>query len=315
MDSEALCLGIDVSKDALDVQTCPPGPPARFANTPAGITKLLRSLRGQAIGRIIVEPSGGYETPVVAELSAAGLPVRLVNARQIRDYARSQGILAKTDRLDAAVLASYGQTFKPPLRPLPTPQERQLQQLVRRRRQLVRQRARELCQRRQYTLKACLKSADQLLRCLDQQIDAVTGQLDALIHTSPIWVRKIQLLQSVTSVGQVTARQLLVELPELGQLGRRQIASLVGLAPISRDSGRMRGQRSTWGGRGGVRTALYMSAVSAIRYNSTIRNFYQSLLSAGKLKMVALVACMRKLLTILNAILRDNRPWTPAIEH
>ena len=315
MDSEDLCIGIDVSKDALDVQTCPPGAPARFANTPAGIARLLKSLRGQAISRIIVEPSGGYETPVVAELGAAQLPVLLVNARQIRDYARSRGILAKTDRLDAAVLASYGHTFKPPLRPLPTPQERQLHELIRRRRQLVRQRARELCQRQQYTLKTCLKSANDLLRCLDKQIQAVTNQLDTLIHASPIWVQKMQLLQSAKSIGQVTARELLVELPELGQLGRRQIASLVGLAPISRDSGYMRGRRSTWGGRKDVRSALYMAAVSAIRYNPTIRNFYQSLLSAGKLKMVALVACMRKLLTILNAILRDNRPWKPAIEH
>jgi transposase len=315
MDSEGLCIGIDVSKDALDVQSCPAGVPGRFANTPAGIAKLLRSLRGQAICRIIVEPSGGYETPVVAELGAAQLPVLLVNARQIRDYARSRGILAKTDRIDAAVLASYGHTFKPPLRPLPTQQERQLHELIRRRRQLVRQRARELCHRPQYTLKACLKSVDDLRRCLDRQIEAITRQLDTLIHASPIWVQKMELLQSVKSIGQITARELLVELPELGQLGRRQIASLVGLAPINRDSGKMRGRRSTWGGRRDVRTALYMPTVSAIRHNPTIRTFYQSLRSAGKLKMVALVACMRKLLTILNAILRDQRPWTPATNH
>jgi transposase len=249
---------------------------------------------------------------VVAELAAAALPVVVINPRQGRDYARALGLLAKTDALDAAVLARFGYDVRPPVRPLPTQQERALGDLVRRRRQLVELHASEQCRLQQNTLPAVLKTVRQMLGFLDRQIDAVNAQLDKMIQASPIWLEKVQLLQSVKSIGAVTARTLLAELPELGQLERRQIAGLVGLAPVNRDSGKMRGKRTTWGGRKHARTALYMPTMCAIRHNPVIRQFYLRLQQLGKTKMVALTACMRKLLTILNAILRDKKPWKPA---
>ena len=312
---EGIFVGIDVAKASLDLQTHPASQAEQFENSLAGIRAIRRRLRRDRTALIVVEATGGYETALVAELAAAGLPVVVINPRQARDYARALGLLAKTDKIDAGVLARFGHDVRPPIRPLPTQQDRAMNDLIRRRRQLVKQHAMEQCRLQQNTLPAVLKSVRQTLRFLERQLAAITDQLDAMIQASPIWLEKVQLLQSVKSIGPVTARELLVELPELGQLERRQIASLVGLAPINRDSGKMRGRRSTWGGRRDVRTALYTPTVSAIRHNPTIRNFYQSLRSAGKLKMVALVACMRKLLTILNAILRDQRPWTPATNH
>ncbi len=305
-------VGIDVAKESLDLQTYPPGSPMRFENSSAGIRAMTRHLRQIAVTLIVVEATGGYETVPVAELAAAGLPVVVINPRQARDYARALGMLAKTDTIDSGVLARFGHDVRPPIRPLPTPQERALNDLIRRRRQLVRQHAMEQCRLEQNTLPSVLKSIRKTLRFLERQLEAIMAELDAMIQASPIWLEKIQLLQSVKSIGVVTARELLVELPELGQLERRQIASLVGLAPINRDSGTKRGKRTIWGGRKNARTALYMPTMCAIRHNPVIRNFYLRLREAGKLKMVALTACMRKLLTILNAILRDNKPWNPA---
>jgi len=304
-------VGIDVAKETLDLQTYPPAQPEQFQNDLRAIRKLLRTLSRRKPSLIVVEATGGYETALVAELADAGLPVVLVNPRQVRDYAKALGILAKTDKIDAGVIARFGHDVRPPLRPLPNEQERAMSQLIRRRRQLVKQHAAEQCRLQQATLPAVLRSLRQSLRFLEGQVNAVNKQLDALIHSSPIWLEKVQLLQTVKSIGEVTARELLVELPELGQLERRQITGLAGLAPINRDSGKMRGKRTTWGGRKNARTALYMPTMCAIRHNPVIRNFYQRLRQAGKIKMVALVACMRKLLTILNAILRDKKPWNP----
>ena len=306
---EPVHVGIDVAKDKLDLQTYPPGEHVIFDNAPAGIRALLRHLKTWHIERIIIEATGGYETLAVAELAAAGLPVVVINPRQSRDYARALGVLAKTDRIDAAMLARFGHDTKPPVRPLPTPQERAMNDLIRRRRQLVKLRSAELCRLQQNTLPAVAKSIQQSLRFVERQLTTITAEMQAMIQASPLWLEKVQLLQSVKSIGAVTARELLVEVPELGQLERREIASLVGLAPINRDSGKMRGKRTIWGGRKNARTALYMPTMCAIRHNPTIHEFYQRLLAAGKKKMVALTACMRKLLTILNAILRDKKPW------
>jgi transposase len=306
---ESIFVGIDVAKESLDLQTYPAAKAQHFDNSLAGIRAIVRYLRRSNIALIVVEATGGYQTAAVAEMAAAGLPVVVINPRQARDYARALGLLAKTDAIDAGVLARFGHDVKPPVRPLPTKQGRAMNDLIRRRRQLVKQRAAERCRLQQNTLPAVVKSVKQTIRFLDRQLEAVTGELDALIHGSEIWLEKVQLLQSVNSVGPATARALIVELPELGQLHRRQIASLVGLAPINRDSGKMRGKRTIWGGRKNARTALYMPTMCAIRHNPVIRNFYLRLLEAGKPKMVALTACMRKLLTILNAILREKKPW------
>jgi len=308
---EGIFVGIDVAKASLDLQTHPASQAEQFENSLAGIRAIRRRLRRDRTALIVVEATGGYETALVAELAAAGLPVVVINPRQARDYARALGLLAKTDKIDAGVLARFGHDVRPPIRPLPTQQDRAMNDLIRRRRQLVKQHAMEQCRLQQNTLPAVLKSVRQTLRFLERQLAAITDQLDAMIQASPIWLEKVQLLQSVKSIGPVTARELLVELPELGQLERRQIASLVGLAPINRDSGKMRGKRTIWGGRKNARTALYMPTMCAIRYNPAIRDFYLRLREAGKLKMVALTACMRKLLTILNAILRDKKPWNP----
>lgn len=305
-------VGIDVSKDSLDVQTYPVTQSTQFANDSSGFRALIRSLKKSRVALIVVEATGGYEAAVVADLAQANLPVVVVNPRQVRNYALALGILAKTDGIDAGVIARFAHDVKPPVRPLATEQERAMNDLIRRRRQLVRVRAAEQCRLQQNTLPAVLKSIRQSLRFIERQLAELTKQLDALIHSSPIYIEKVQLLQSVKSIGAVTARELLVELPELGQLERRQITSLTGLAPINRDSGKMRGKRTIWGGRKNARTALYMPTMCAIRHNPAIRAFYLRLRAAGKLKMVALVACMRRLLTILNAILRDKKPWNPA---
>jgi transposase len=310
---EAIFVGIDVAKDTLDLQTFPAASAQQFQNNPTGIRKLLRCLKARPLGLVVVEATGGYQTPMVAELAAAGLPVVVVNPRHVRNYARALGILAKTDRIDAAVLARFGHDIRPPLRPLPTQQERAMAELVRRRRQLIKARTAESCRLQQSQLPCVLRILRQSLRSIQQQLEAVDRELDRLIQASPVCLEKVQLLQGVKSVGAVTARQLLVELPELGQLGRRQIAGLVGLAPINRDSGTLRGKRAVFGGRKNVRTALYMPTVSAIRHNPVIREFYHRLRAAGKTKMIALTACMRKLLTILNAILRDRKPWNPSL--
>lgn len=304
-------VGIDVAKDSLQWQTYPPEETRQFKNTSTGIRAILGRLRRDDIALIVIEATGGYETAVVAELAAAEMPVVVVNPRQPRDYARALGLLAKTDKIDAGVLARFGHDVRPPLRALPTQQERALRHMLRRRDQLLKQHVTEQCRLQQNTLKVVLKSIRQTLRFLERQMQAITVELDAMIQNSHVWGEKVQLLQSVKSIGPATARKLVVELPELGQLDRRQISSLVGLAPINRDSGKMRGKRTIWGGRKNVRAALYMSTMCAIRHNPTIRDFYLRLREAGKLKMVALVACMRKLLTILNAILRDKKPWNP----
>jgi transposase len=245
-------------------------------------------------------------------LAAAGLPVVVVNPRQVRDFAKAMGQLAKTDRLDAQVLARFGQATRPQLRPLPDAETQALQALVSRREQLVQMITAEK-NRRYLALTAIRRQIDTHIRWLQKQLKRVDDDLDQAVRSSPLWQEQERLLCTAKGVGPVTARALITHLPELGTLDGKQIAALVGVAPFNRDSGPRQGRKKIWGGRKRVRSALYMAVLSASRHNRHIRSFYQRLLAAGKLPKVALVACMRKLLVILNAMVRSNTPWEPGV--
>lgn len=301
-------VGIDVSQAQLDVHRLPDQQASRFDYDAAGIARLITWLTEQPPALIVLEATGGLETTVVAELALAGLPVVVVNARQVRDFARALGRLAKTDAIDASVLARFAQDVRPPVRPLPSDDERELAELVSRRRQLVDLRTAESNRLKQARAKSVWKNIKNMLQLLDKRIAALERELEEHLHKSPIWREKDQLLRSVPGIGEVTSRTLLAELPELGRLNRRQIASLVGVAPINRDSGKWRGRRTVWGGRASVRSALYMASLTAIRCYAPIQTMFGQLVHRGKPKKLALVACMRKLLTILNAIVRTNTP-------
>jgi transposase len=257
---------------------------------------------------IVLEATGGLVRPLVMALVVAQLPVVVVNPRQIRDFARATGQLAKTDRIDAAVIAHFGEAIKPEVRPLPDHLTQQMDALMTRRRQLVQMLAAE----RNHLISAPLEVRNYVrehISQLEELIKKLDQDIDQMISNSPIWKTKDDLFQSVKGVGPVLSRTLLAELPELGELSRQEISKLVGVAPLNNDSGKHTGKRSCWGGRAGVRATLYMAALSATRCNPVIKEFYQRLLAKGKLKKVALVACMRKLLTILNAMAKSNTPW------
>jgi transposase len=302
-------IGIDVSKLRLDVAAHASGEQFAVDNTEAGLKPLCDRLTARGPQLVVMEASGGYERLCVAALAQAGLPVVLVNARQVREFARATGIVAKTDRLDARVLAHFAAAVRPPVRPLPDEQSQALDELLARRRQMVAALVAEknrLGLVRTHLVKRTVREAaatyERLLVLIDRE-------LDDLIKASPLWREKEDLLRSFKGIGPVSARTLLAELPELGLLNRKQIAALVGVAPVARDSGSWRGRRSIWGGRGQVRAVLYMATVTAMRANAQIRTFYQRLRQAGKPGKVALVACMRKLLTILNAMVRTHSHW------
>ena len=262
---------------------------------------------------VVLEATGGLETFLVGELAGAQLPVVVVNPRQVRDFAKAVGKLAKTDALDAQVLAHFGEATKPDLRPLPDDSTRELQALLARRRQVVemvtaeKNRCRTATQRLQPQIQ-------EHIRYMEKQLKELEQGLSELLSSSPVWRTKEKLLGSVPGVGPVLTVTLLAGLPELGRLDRREIASLVGVAPFNRDSGTLRGKRTVWGGRSSVRATLYMATLAATRYNSVMRAFYQRLLEAGKPKKVALTACMRKLLTILNAMLKHNLSWNSKLD-
>jgi transposase len=262
--------------------------------------------------RVLLEATGGYEAPVVAALATAGLPVVVVNPRQVRDFAKALGHLAKTDRLDAAVLAHFADAVRPEIRPLPDEATQALAALLTRRRQLIDMRT---AGRNRLALAPTrlARGIRSHIDWLNRQLDQLDEELAAAIQASPVWRAKEDLLRGVPGIGPVTGRILLGELPELGTLSRKQIAALAGLAPMAKDSGRFAGTRVIAGGRAGVRCGLYMAILSAVRYNPPIRAFYQRLRQAGKAVKVAQVAAMRKLLTILNAMVRDNRTWDPAV--
>jgi len=302
-------IGIDVSKDHLDIHVRPSGDAFGVMHDAEGITTLVERLGKLRPELIVLEATGGLQTRVAATLAAAGLPTAVVNPRQVRDFARSTGRLAKTDALDAAAIAHFAEAIKPEPRPLSDESEQALQALVARRRQLVEMRTAEKNRRQQVKDAQLCKGLDAHLEWLAQAIADIDNDLDDHIKRSPIWRAKEDLLISVPGVGNTTARALIADLPELGTLSRRRIAALAGLAPFNRDSGKMRGKRSISGGRSSVRNSLYMTTVTAVRWNPAIRTTYQRLIDAGKRKMTAIVACMRKLLVILNAMMRDRTVW------
>lgn len=310
-DSNAPVVGIDVSKAQLDIAVIPTSPesPSSVPNDSKGHAALLTWLKPLAPRLIVLEATGGYQRALVATLAAAGLPVVVVNPRQVRDFARAVGILAKTDAIDAAVLARFGDSIHPVLRPLPDAQTTALTDLLTRRRQLIELHTAEQNRLHQATAAKVKASIQAVLTVIQKQIRSIDDDLDGLIQECPCWREKETLLTSVPGVGAQTARTLLACLPELGAISRQTVAALVGVAPLNRDSGTMRGKRTTWGGRKVVRSALYMATLVASRYNPVIRDHYQKLLDAGKAKKLALVACMRKLLVMLNAIVRTKTPW------
>jgi transposase len=301
-------VGIDVSKDWLDVHVLE-GFTHRCENTEVGLRDLVQRLVDLDVERIVLEATGGYERLAVAELAAAGLPIVMVNPRQVRDFAKALGKLAKTDRIDAEVLARFAQAVRPELRPQLSESQQKLRETLARRSQLIGMRTMESNRLKQAHTKRIRADVESVLAFLDKRLEAIDKDLDQLIKDSQAWQEKTDLLKSVPGIGDQTARTLLAELSELGTSSRQQIAALVGVAPMNRDSGTMRGRRTTIGGRAAVRRTLYMATLVATRYNSVIRTHYQKLLTAGKPKKVALVACMRKLLGILNAMLRKNQAW------
>jgi transposase len=308
--SEAVqtAVGIDVSQATLDVATYPQLEHWQTSNDEVGIAALVEYVRPLEPMLIVLEASGGYETPVLATLGSVGLPVVAVNPRQVRDFARSTGRLAKTDALDAQVLAQFAASVRPQLRPLPDAATRELSALLARRRQLVEMRTAE-SNRLGRALEPVRPEIREHLRYLDKRIRELDRELHDRLRGSPVWRAKDDLLRSIPGVGPVLSTTLLAEVPELGTLGHKQLAALIGVAPLNRDSGRMRGRRSVWGGRGRVRAVLYMAAATAIRHNSACQALYERLTASGKVHQVALVACMHKLLRICNAILRHNTTW------
>ena len=307
-----IAVGIDVAKAQLDIAVEPTGATWTVPRSRGGLRRLQEHLQARRPTRIVLEASGGYERLVVATLTAAGLPVVRVNPRQIRDFARAHGTLAKTDRLDAQVLARFAAEVRPPLRPQPSAVVQDLQDLSRRRRQLVQHRAAEQ-QRRHHDRAHLDLGFDPVAAALNAALAQIDRQLAALVQAEPTLRARATWLRSIPGIGPVAAATLLAELPELGRCSRQQIAALVGVAPFNRDSGAWRGRRSCWGGRAQVRTALYMAALTAARRNPHIQAFYQRLIAAGKPAKVALVACMRKLLVLCNALCRTQTTWDPTM--
>jgi transposase len=306
--AQALYVGIDVSKSTLDVAVGAQGEFWSVNNDPAGISTLVERLRPLVMARVIVEATGGLELPVVAELYAAKLPVALTNPARVREFAKSVGQLAKTDKLDARLLARFGEAVKPALHQLPTPDEQHLSDLLLRRHQLIEMRTAE--HNRLGTARSALRPhIEKHLDWLAEAIADLDTELGEFMRQTPLWHGKDEILRSVPGVGRITAYTLLADLPELGTLNRKQIAALVGVAPLNHDSGRRRGKRRTKGGRTAVRNVLYMATLTATRMNPVIKTFYERLLKAGKEKKVALTACMRKLITILNAMLKQSKTW------
>lgn len=303
-------VGIDVSKDSLEVCIEPPGESLHIAYDEAGVSEILRRMREIAPTLIVMEATGGLETRLASELAAQGLPVAVVNPRQARDFAKPSGQLAKTDQVDAAVLAAFARAIRPAIRPLKDAQTRALEDLVSRRRQLVTMRVQETLRLGSAASKPLQKNLKAHIAWLDKQIAKLDDDLTRGLRASEIWKTKDDLLRGIPGVGAVTSLTLLAKCPELGMLNRREIAKLTGVAPLANDSGKYRGKRFIWGGRADVRVVLYMAAVSAIRCNPTIRVFADRLKRAGKPPKVVIVACMRKLLTIMNSMLKSNTPWS-----
>jgi transposase len=307
--SEKICVGIDVSKETLDVAT---SLEERWSTTNEGIgiEDLVGALSTRAPELIVVEASGGYEAACVAALAAVRLPVIVVNPRQVRDFAKATGRLAKTDRIDALVLAEFGAKLKPEVRPLKDEQTRQLEALLARRRQIL---SMLVAERQRLAMAEAVVRQDikETIHWLVKRLKNSDRDLDGALRASPLWREREELFKPVKGVGKQTMLSLCALLPELGRLNRRKLAALVGVAPFNCDSGTLRGRRRCWGGRAELRSVLYMAALTAAQFNPVIRAFYQRLIQAGKPKKLAITACMRKLLTLLNAMVRDNTVWNP----
>lgn len=308
--SQNVFVGVDVCKASLQVASDPPSSSEVFANDESGIDSLVAHVGKLKPALVVLEATGGLEVPAAAALAAARIPTAVVNPRQVRDFAKAIGRLAKTDAIDAAVLAHFAGAVRPQPRPLPDALTRELKALVARRRQIV-----QMMTAERNRLSRAPRSVQARIQAhityLQQELSSVDGDLSHTIRSSPVWREKDQLLRSVPGVGPVVSTTLLAALPELGTLNRKQIAALVGVAPLNRDSGPFRGRRCVWGGRAAVRAALYMSALTAARCNPAIAQFHQRLRAQGKHPKVALTACMRKLLTILNAMLKEGTAWQP----
>lgn len=309
MSAAECVVGIDVSKATLDVAVRPSGATWQAANEPAAIGALVEQVRALSPHVVLLEATGGYEHAVVAALATAGLPVVVANPRQVRDFGRAIGQLAKTDRIDAALLAHFGERVQPVPRPLKDAATEEVSALLARRRQLIEMLTAERNRLGTARSAAVRRSVQRHIQWLERQLDDVDGALTTAIEASPAWQATEDLLRSVPGIGPVVSRTLIGDLPELGRLNRKQIAALVGVAPHARDSGTLRGHRQIWGGRATVRGAMYMGTIVASRYNPVIRAFYQRLRKAGKPAKVALTACMRKLLIILNAMMRTQTRW------
>jgi transposase len=310
-------IGIDVSKDHLDVADDQGSWSSRFANDEAGQGELCRELLKRSPTLVVMESTGPYQIELSLVLGGAKVPFAVVNPRQVRDFAKALGILAKTDQLDALAIAKFAAAVKPPSAPLPDAESLELEALLTRRRQLVGMIASE--KNRLQALFGPAKdgpaaqSIRDTLSHLIKQLNKLEKDIRKRLEQSAVWLEKQDLLKTVPGVGKVTSMTLVIDMPELGNLCRKKIAALAGLAPHNRDSGKSHGTRSIWGGRASARTVLYMAAVASLRCNPTLKALYKRLKAAGKPSKVALVACMRKLLTILNAMVRDKKPWTPAL--
>ena len=309
MEQEATYVGIDVAKAQVDVAVRPTDDRWYVPRDEAGIRQLVSRLKVIEPVMVLLEASGGLELPLVASLATEALPVVVVNPRQVRDFARSTGKLAKTDSLDAAVLAHFAEAVRPPVRPLRDADTQVLNSLVARRHQVMTMMVSEKNRLHSATTGAVRPRIEAHIAWLERELDDLDEGLRRTLRQSPVWREKDDLLRTVPGVGEQLSLTLLAHLPELGTLDRRQVAALVGVAPFNRDSGTLRGKRTVWGGRARVRAALYMGALAASRFNPVIRDFYQRLLAAGKPKKLALTACMRKLLVILNSILKHGSPW------
>lgn len=309
---EAIFVGIDVSKDRLDVHVRPSGEAFAVTRDGKGLEALVDRLRTLPPTLIAVEATGGFETIVAAALAAAALPLAVINPAQVRHFAQALGKRAKTDPIDAEVIARFVEAVKPSPRPVPDEQARLLAELVARRRQIIEMIVAERQREKRAENVRVRKSLARTIKTLEKELPQIDGDIDTLVRGSPAWREKEDLLVTFPGVSNTLARTFLAEVPELGTLNRREIASLAGVAPFTRQSGRWKGKSMIGGGRAPLRAGLYMAALSATRYNPPLKGFYQRLLSAGKPKMVALIAVARKILTILNAMLRDRKQWQPA---
>ena len=306
--SSNVFVGIDVSKDSLDIAILPLKEHWQEVNNDDGISRLLNRLQNLKPELVVLEASGGFESMLAGVLFEGGLCVSVVNPRLVRDFAKSLGKLAKTDKIDAEVIALFAERIRPTPRPIPNELEQEFSALLSRRRQIVGMIKAEK-NRMGTTNKAISSSLKRHIKWLEKELENTEKALDDMVKTSPIWKANDDILQSVPGVGTVTSHSILAELPELGKVNKKQVASLAGLAPFNCDSGKFRGKRKIWGGRAAIRATIYMATLSAIKYNEIIKTFYQRLCNAGKAKKSAITACMRKLLTILNSMLKNNTPW------